>query len=90
MELDAKHKEAALAYINDKWPAPQECPVCRSTEWQLMDEVYQILQYRPLTEPMAIIPTIITLCENCAYMMVFNAMWIGIVEEDAEAEDEDE
>ena len=89
MLLTKKQIQKIYKHIGEKQLASLQCPICytilkASTKWKPGKHLYQISQYDPddKEDPRVIIPVVIYMCENCGYMLFFNAIQMGIVEAD--------
>jgi predicted nucleic-acid-binding Zn-ribbon protein len=82
MKLDDKQKKHLLEYIDQKWPEPKACPICKNTDWYLSDTIFEIREYFEAafkTSGLAM-PLIVLACKTCGYTILFNAISIGIIE----------
>lgn len=84
MKLDDKQKERLIEYMENKWPEPQTCPICKNTEWGISDTIFEIREF--FDGKMIIsgtsIPLIASTCRSCGYTVLFNAIILGFVKPD--------
>jgi len=74
-----------LEWLDEKWPQPRACPVCRSTDagWDL-GHIGEIRVFTGgglvLGSGSRIYPMAPVMCKNCGYTFLVNAAHAGIVQ----------
>lgn len=78
---DAEYKRL-LAHVQSKWRPPTECAVCKSNNWNVSREVYEIREFQHggmvLGGNTAIAPLCPVTCNTCGNTVLFNALVAGI------------
>ena len=89
MDLSIEQKNKFIKFINEKWPEPQICPVCKAQQWVIPDFIYEVHEVRPRNVRMTkMTPLIEIICGSCGYTIFLNAFVSGIYEEDMKASNE--
>lgn len=91
-KLTQAQKDAAVAFINERWAGDKACPVCLTAKWSLSDHTVtplnvtgNVIHGSGVTYPM-----VMAVCTNCGNTRFFNAVLMGILDmswqEEAEKE----
>jgi len=89
MDLHEEQKRKFEEFINNKWPEPQTCPICRDQHWSILDFISEVKEMAPRDKKaVRTTPVIQLLCENCGYTILFNAFVADIYENNLKALDE--
>ena len=80
-ELLPEQQAAVLAWLEKRWEQPKTCPVCGRAAWDVQRQLGAILVSAPggglqLDQSF---PCVVAVCRNCAFMLLFNAVRMGIV-----------
>jgi hypothetical protein len=69
----------AIAHLREKW-AGSPCPMCRVTNWNVQDSIYQLPQFNPIGMVVggSLIPVIPVSCGNCGNTILVNAIKAGV------------
>lgn len=82
-ELTAVQKQKAVDWLERSWKGKRTCPVCESNNWTIADHLVS----PPITgvEGGTFLggpsyPHVMLISGECGYVMMFNAIVLGIVE----------
>jgi len=87
MELSQEKVKHVKEWLDKHWTGDHNCPICKSNVWQIVGMVYEIARFT--TEPTTaktVFPIVNIVCQTCAYTMSFNALVIGVVEQQQKQE----
>lgn len=74
-------REAAAAWIKEKWAENGDCARCRSNNWSIGD-VYEMRIFRPpLLQRSAIFPVFPMTCLVCGTVVFVNAVIAGVLKD---------
>jgi hypothetical protein len=80
--------EKLNAWLAKKWKGDHLCPICGSNDWVGLEN-YLLLSSSGI--PSMIYPSVVIRCQECAYLLFFNAVTMGLLpgkEEVAEKREE--
>jgi hypothetical protein len=82
MRLNDEQNEKVKKYLNEKWPEPQACSVCKKVDWKFSDKLYALTEYDPeyLSFERYKLPLIALVCTNCGNTILFYEKYIGVLE----------
>lgn len=76
-----QYTERVQAWINEKWPPQNPCPMCHTVSgWELAAPLEILI--RPDiegTQRGRVIPVVPLVCNNCSYMVFLGALKIGVL-----------
>lgn len=82
-ELTPEQKQKAVDWLQRKWTGSQACPVCGTNNWTVADHLVS----PPITGVGGgtflggpSYPHVMLISNECGYVMMFNAIILGIVE----------
>lgn len=81
MKLTNEQNEKVKNYLNEKWPEPQACVVCKKVDWSSSDKLFALKEYgpeHPLLERSEL-PVIALVCNNCGNTMFFSAISLNLI-----------
>lgn len=91
MHFDKDKLAAIASYLDEKWPLPRTCPVCRRNpmHWRISetpvllplltgDADISVHSFKQAAERLAIASVIAVTCSNCGHILFFDAAPIGI------------
>lgn len=88
MELSEEQKQKVVEFLKHSIPSPIECPICHGDSWAVTSNASGILDCPekdgPLIASGIITPVIMLICDDCNYILLFNALKMGIVGQDKE------
>ncbi len=78
---EAQHKQL-LEHLQEKWKAPAACHVCKSNDWEVPVEIYEMREFHGgsmvLGGNSSIIPTCPITCKVCGNTVFINPLVAGI------------
>lgn len=81
-----KQRQAARAWVEEKWTQPKACPICGTNSWLFTEagsiDTLNAGSVQPMGRLTGVWPIFMVLCRNCAYTMFFNAIFAGVVPAD--------
>ena len=82
MKLNDEQNEKVKKYLNEKWPEPQACAVCKKVDWKFSDKLYALTEYDPeyLSLERYKLPLIALVCTNCGNTILFHEKYMGILD----------
>ena len=90
MDID---KEKVLQWINTHWTGPRNCQVCHSTNWLLLDKVWELREFQGgalVIGSNPVLPVVALMCNVCGHTIFFNAIAVGAVAKSTPREEQDE
>ncbi len=72
-----------LKWVREKWK-DGKCPICKSTNWFPEGRITEILQSKTYSEDPSSYPSVHVICYTCGYTMTFNAIIMGILNDEGE------
>lgn len=83
MKLTARQQQKFLKAFAKTKP---KCPLCGGIEFELLDAVYEVREFDgtrlPLGGDVSLVPFLLTVCKKCGRMESFNALTLGIIDEE--------
>lgn len=83
MELTPEQFKKFSEWLNSLWKEPQKslCPICKSNNWIIGDRISELREFHMGTLVVGgnLQPLITVMCDVCAYVMLFNALKLGLV-----------
>jgi len=84
MKLNKKQIQKLNEKLSEVWPGTRQCPICHERAWNFSDIIFELKEYHRgymvMGRVSAIIPLITATCEKCGYVILFNAVNLGLVE----------
>ncbi len=68
-------RQAALNWLNLKWTANRNCPICTQINWGVGEELLRLWD----TKLHPTYPCITVICQTCGYTMLFNAKVMNLL-----------
>lgn len=76
MQLGPEEIKRLIHCFQSQWKLNEkECPVCSRTKWGFNDIIYEL----PAKNGKEVLPALPIVCDNCGYMLLFNAAKCGIL-----------
>lgn len=68
-------KQKVEKWIYTNWTGSKNCPVCKSKAWQLMDDLWALVEFKDgrVVLPGQVLPLVAMLCNVCGHTIFFNA-----------------
>ncbi len=91
MKLTEEGQNKVLSKIGKHFLG-RSCPVCRQNAWEVDSVIYEVREFAggnlffPAGEGERLIPVIVVHCRNCGNLLFFNAVRLGIVEQQSTRE----
>lgn len=77
MQLGPEEIKRLIHCFQSKWGLNERaCPVCGRTQWGFNDIIYEL----PTKNGKEVLLALPIVCENCGYMLLFNAAKCGILD----------
>lgn len=75
-------RQKFVDHINKKWKGGISCPVCKENDWIINDHLLELRVFNQGSFVVGgpLIPIASITCNNCGYIMHFNAIKIGLLE----------
>jgi hypothetical protein len=83
MKLAKDQISLFLNRLEENWPDPKTCPVCRNTTWDTIDIVFELKGYESKSQPSTtptIMPVVPVTCKTCGNTVLFNLISMGVLE----------
>ena len=82
MKLSEAEYQKLVEYVTSKWQPPAACPVCRSNNWNVSREVYELREFHGgsmvIGSDSAVAPICPVTCGTCGNTVLFNALLAGV------------
>ena len=81
MKLNEQQHQQVLKAVQEKWKAPAACPVCRSNNWDVSREVYELREFQGgnlVLGASALVPLVPVTCGVCGNTVLLNALVLGV------------
>lgn len=81
MKLTEQQYQKVLQAVREKWKPPAQCPVCRSNNWDVSREVYELREFQHgsiVLGATALVPLVPVTCGVCGNTVLLNALVIGL------------
>jgi predicted Zn-ribbon and HTH transcriptional regulator len=81
MKLSEKQYKILTDHLAEKWKAPVACPVCKSNDWDVPKEVYELREFHGggmVIGGSSIIPVSPVTCKVCGNTVMINPLIAGI------------
>jgi len=78
MDLEQRHINKIISFLEEKKPGGHKCSVCQRNEWQVFGKIFQMRQFRMAGG--IVIPCVMIVCTNCGNTHLFNAISLGIID----------
>ena len=82
MKLTPEQVERLLTALDQKWPDPKVCPVCKNTTWDTLDIVFELKSYsqgQESDEEETVMPLVPLTCKNCGNTILINVIAAGVI-----------
>lgn len=86
--LTPEQEETAQAWLAEVFGDGPTCPMCSNNDWVMGPILSRLYATRALMGGRGY-PTLVMVCENCAYTALFNALVIGVDQPDEEDQDDE-
>jgi len=75
------NKEKVWQWIDSHWTAPRNCPICESSDWLLLERVWELGEFDEgaVMSGRSRLPVVALMCNVCGYQIFFNAVAVGAV-----------
>jgi len=86
-------KAKVWEWITSYWTGARNCPVCESTDWVLLDKVWELREFHGGSLHVGsgpILPVVGLMCNVCGHTLFFNAIAARAVRKDESSEADDE
>jgi len=81
MRLSDQDSKSLLDHIKKTWAPPAICPTCRSDDWQVGRQVYELREFHSGSMVMgdsAVVPIFPVICKICGNVILINPLVAGI------------
>ena len=81
-QLTPEQRDKAIAWVNQHFKAPQQCPVCTSSNWVVGDRLWAPNIFRSdggLSIGGTAMPLLVLTCTTCGYTHFLNAVLAGLL-----------
>lgn len=81
MKLSDKQHQQLLTHVQTKWQAPAICYVCKSNDWEVPIEVYELREFHGgsmVIGASSIIPVSPITCKVCGNTVLINPLIAGV------------
>jgi predicted nucleic-acid-binding Zn-ribbon protein len=87
MDIPAEKQAEILAKIDAMWTASRGCPVCGNTNWAVAPSMAQLVEFNPKRILLGgrVKPVVTVECSKCGYVVLMNAIALGLVDPAEEA-----
>jgi len=85
MKLDDDGEKKLNEVLDRFWKEPRKCKFCESeNKLKILDEVFELSEFMPSypTAPSDKVPVVAVICEECGYIIIFNAIALKILNDD--------
>lgn len=78
-------------WLNTRWKGEKLCPICRSNNWSILDNVWESRKFQSGTLVVGgpVLPLVAIMCNVCGYTHFFNAIAVGAVQRPKEKGEEE-
>ncbi|MBU1202712.1 hypothetical protein KKH39_01575 [Patescibacteria group bacterium] len=91
MKLNKEQQKKLLEKLQESWPAPKACSVCKHNEWDISDIIFELREFHGgnmvIGGKSNITPVVYATCRNCGNTLFFNALKLDLIEKNAEEPD---
>jgi hypothetical protein len=87
-KLSKSDRDAVARFLDQKKAQP-ECPSCGTKQWEIASHLVEMGAYvgnAPRPQKI-VLPAVVLMCTNCAFMRLHSAVLAGIVEPDKPEEE---
>lgn len=87
------NKDKVQEWISNYWTGSKECQVCQSSEWILLDNVWELRKFEKgglVVGGGSILPVVGLMCNVCGQMLFFNAFAVRAIDRPQPKEGSDE
>jgi len=81
MRLSDEQYTKLQEHIQSQWEAPYTCPVCRSNNWNISREVFELRGFNKgglVVGGSPVFPVVPVVCQTCGHVVFFNALAAGL------------
>lgn len=82
MKLNAAQHSQLVAHLAGKWKAPVSCSVCKSNDWDVPIEVYELREFHGgnmvIGGGSSLIPVSPVTCKVCGNTVLINPLIAGV------------
>lgn len=82
MKLNEKQKGLIKDRLTPKLKE-KVCPICEKARWFISEEIFEMREFEHgkmiIGKGSAVIPVISITCEECGYILLFNALTLGLI-----------
>ena len=88
MKIEQPEIDKLIAYLDHKWGHDRACPMCGTTQWNIADRLFELMDFVPNTLAVGgpVLPVAAVTCMNCANTVFVNAIRAGLWEPQAATE----
>jgi hypothetical protein len=82
MKLTPEQVDRLINALDQRWPDPKICPICKNTTWDTLDIVFELKGYTQdpeSNEQPTVMPLVPLTCKNCGNTILFNVIAAGIL-----------
>ncbi len=89
MQLSNEQQQALQTFLQH-WPDLAACPVCGSNDWSARSRLFEVAEYRDAATRNGAhaggLPVVALTCQNCASVLLLDAVKAGVLKEPPKAE----
>jgi hypothetical protein len=81
MKLSEPQSKALLDHLKKHWVPPSTCPICRSNDWEVGPQVYELREFHGgnmVIGGSALVPIVPVICKVCGNVILINPLVAGI------------
>jgi hypothetical protein len=82
MKINSEQHAKLTKFVREKWQPPFQCPYCRTNNWNITQEVFQLTEFSSggILIGGPVVPLAPVTCNNCGHTVLLNAIIAGVVE----------
>jgi len=81
MKLNDEQHESLLNHLQSKWKAPATCPVCKSNDWDVAKDIFELREFHGgsmVIGNSSVMPISPVTCKTCGNTVLINPLVAGI------------
>lgn len=81
-----------VKWLTRKWKGKKTCPICQKNNWDISDKIFQNFEIEKNVVKLGGIsyPTIPITCGSCGYVLFFNPIVLGLIDDNKKNSDNSE
>ena len=81
MKLNPEQHKQLVGHLQKQWKTPVSCYVCRSNDWDVSAELYELREFHGgnmVIGGSSLIPVSPVICKVCGYTVLINPLIAGV------------